>query len=261
MKNISEIINFTDADIFIVDIYKEVLSGKRKRFPNFTWTKPDARQNAIECTKFLIENILNWNDDDIRHNLNKFTFGKNKLWGMIGSVYNNSAYDAINDAYPDKFKPWELPISPKNTWNIDNKNAEQSLNWIVHKENLTFEKILSTEYDEIKNIFRRNGLGGMLKHTFNNSIFKAMSLYDSNFNDYLKEYIESNKNKYIQPIKGSYNFTQGDLVLVKRNLEIGIVVKRHGSRLKTENPRIQYVIKLNDGNTKTYLEKELMPLK
>lgn len=46
----------------IVEIYKEILRGDRKRFPNGTWMRPDAIENFKKCGIFLIEEKLKLKD-------------------------------------------------------------------------------------------------------------------------------------------------------------------------------------------------------
>lgn len=98
------------------DIYQLVLSGKLKKFPNNFWAMPENYKWAGDCTRYLLENILGWNDTDIRTKLAKKTFTNNKLTGMLIRVFKSSPYAALNNAYPDKYKPWELSNVPLSYW-------------------------------------------------------------------------------------------------------------------------------------------------
>jgi hypothetical protein len=102
----------TDA----IEIYKAILKGKPKIFPIGFWQKPEGKKNAIEITKYLIESILQWKDEDIKKKINKKVFKEYKLGGMLGIVFGDSPYEAINLAYPNRFKPWELIGNPRNYW-------------------------------------------------------------------------------------------------------------------------------------------------
>ena len=88
-----------------IDAYKMILKGDViKKLPNEFWQRPEAKENAKECVVFMVENILKWDEEDIRKNLTKKTFQENKLSGMMNTLYNNSPYEAINDVYPNKLK-------------------------------------------------------------------------------------------------------------------------------------------------------------
>ena len=43
----------TIDDIDIIEMYKEVLKGTRKKFVNGVWQRPEAISNAIKLTKYL----------------------------------------------------------------------------------------------------------------------------------------------------------------------------------------------------------------
>lgn len=94
-----------------IEIYEDVLSGRLQRFPKdfFSYEGKICMENI--CTpiiKYLIEDKLNWSEEDIKNNLERKTFRENKLGGMLTHIFNDSPYLAINTAYPNKYKPWEL---------------------------------------------------------------------------------------------------------------------------------------------------------
>ncbi len=84
-----------------VEIYNEVLSGKRGRFPNNFWNYDYTfnYSNTKEVIIYMIENILFWNEDDVREKLCQKTFRENGLWGMLQIVFNGSTKIAIENAY------------------------------------------------------------------------------------------------------------------------------------------------------------------
>ncbi|MGE4282801.1 MAG: hypothetical protein AB7G87_03695 [Clostridia bacterium] len=142
------------------DVYKAVLTGELKIFPMRYWEKPDSYLHAAEITRFLIEKILIWTEDDIKEKLMLKTFKKNKLYGMISILFNNSPYAALNNAYPDRLKPWELQQMFCRGWTRD--MALEAIKWLV-------ETKLSWDDEQIKNHFsnstlRENGLGGIANY-------------------------------------------------------------------------------------------------
>ena len=95
----------TIDDIDIIEMYKELLKGTRKKFVDGTWQRPDAVSNAIKVTKYLIEEKLKLTDEKIKEQLSVNLFKDNNLYNMLAKCFNDSPYQAINATYPNKFKP------------------------------------------------------------------------------------------------------------------------------------------------------------
>ncbi|MBE6068053.1 MAG: hypothetical protein E7211_10240 [Clostridium lundense] len=145
-----------------------------KQVPNFYWTL----ENGIEATKWLIEEKLKWSDDDIKKRLSVRLFSKHRLSGMINLLYNNSAFEAINSAYPNRFKPWELNSAPKGYWSL--QTGKEATKWLVEvKLNGLTDNVANTLTSQT---FKRNGLGGILTTLFNDSPYEALnSAYPNKF--------------------------------------------------------------------------------
>ena len=77
--------------------------------PNNFWTK----EKAIESTKWLIEEKLKLTDEEIKEQLSVNLFKDNKLFSMLDICFNSSPYQAINETYPNKFKPEDFKNSSK----------------------------------------------------------------------------------------------------------------------------------------------------
>ena len=148
-------------------VYKLVLDGTIPRFPKGFWNKESSRK----CVKWLLEEKLKWNDEDIKNKLCSNTFKNNKLYTMLNNIYYGSPYEVINDTYPNRFKPWELKHSPLNTWNEE--NSKEAVKWLI-------EEKLKWNDEDIKNklrhkTFLENGLNGMI-HMLDNSPYKAINI-------------------------------------------------------------------------------------
>lgn len=87
-----------------IEVYKLVLSGKLKKFPNRTWNQPDSVDYGASILRYLIEDILKWTDDDIRNSYSYKTLRDNRLWGLLTEVFERSPFKALNTAYPGRFK-------------------------------------------------------------------------------------------------------------------------------------------------------------
>ena len=168
---------YTREELFkmdAVDVYKLVLEKKHiKKFPNGFWQQPEAVDNAIKCTKYLIEDILKLSDKELKEQLSQNLFKENGLRGMLQYCFNNSPYEAINITYPEhNYKPWEFNQVPRGYWdNIE--NGINATKWLIKTK-------LKLSEDELKEqlsqkLFYENGLCGMLSNCFNNSPYEAIS--------------------------------------------------------------------------------------
>ena len=158
--------NVTDISKY----YLEDVLVKGKNFPHGTWNCDEKYENAKNVTKTLIEKVFKWSDDDIKEKLSANIFEKNSLGGMLAILFNDNSYFAIENAYPGKFKPWELSGTPKYFWNME--TAREATIWLI-------EEKLKWSDDDIKNklsknTFRKNSLGGMLAVLFNDSPYRAI---------------------------------------------------------------------------------------
>lgn len=160
-----------------VEIYKIVLSGGAKRFPKGFWNGTSSKQNAIDVTKYLIDDFLKLSDDDLMGSSMSKIFMKNKLGGMLSMIYSSSSYEAIDSAYPDRFKPWQL-ATPTRYWTT--KTGIEATKWLL-------EERLKWSDEEIKEnwcgkILKENKLGGMRNVVYNASPYNCInSVYPDKF--------------------------------------------------------------------------------
>ena len=106
----------TIDDIDIIEMYKELLKGTRKKFVNGIWQRPDAITNSIKVTKYLIEEKLKLTDEEMKEQLSVNLFKDNRLGGMLRCCFKDSPYQAINETYPNKFNEWEFNKTPQGFW-------------------------------------------------------------------------------------------------------------------------------------------------
>ena len=145
--------------------YLEEVLAKGKKFPKGVWNCNEKYDNAKEVTKTLIEKVLKWSDDDIKNKLSRNTFRENSLNGMLNYLFNNSPYRAIENAYPGKFKPWEVTRVSKKFWNVE--TAKEATIWLI-------EEKLKWSDEDIKQklsakIFIQNSFTSILNDLFNGS--------------------------------------------------------------------------------------------
>lgn len=112
-------------------------------------------QNAIEASRWLIEDKHNFTLEDVRIRCTCAFFIENNLGGMLKTVFNGSNVLAIMSLYPGKFKPWELLQCPRGFWT--KKTGIAATKWLVE------ERLKVNCYDVNLSDFRNNGLDGMLR--------------------------------------------------------------------------------------------------
>jgi len=209
-----------------VEVFKLVLAGKISRFPKFFWEDEEAKIYSPLIVRYLIENILNWDNDDILQKLRKQTFYDNKLGGMIVIIYDSSPYKAINSAYPEReYKPFDFCNAPNNYWqgDIGRSNAIKWTKWLI-EEKLKWSKTDIREKINHK-VFVDNNLHGMLKKAFNTSLWECIeATYPNEFQIFeIGEHVPNNYWDMDKAIKATkwliqtkLNWTEED---VKNNLD------------------------------------------
>lgn len=150
--------------------YLEEVLAKGKNFSSGTWKCDEKYENAKNVTKTLIERVLNWTYEDIRNKLTLNIFKKYSVLSMLVKVFNGSPYLAIENAYPGKFKPWELPSVPKKFWNME--TAKEATIWLIEEKLKWSDEDVKQKLS--RKIFRENSLNGMLVYLFNNSPYLAI---------------------------------------------------------------------------------------
>lgn len=170
-------------ELTVIEIYELVRSGKLIKFPMYFWECDESNEYAPKLTRYLIENILNWSDEDIKKKIRKTTFRENSLGGLICIKYNDSPFAAIAAAYPEKnFHAWDFVNTPNDYWQGEKgrENDIAAMKWLIE------EKLKWSEKEIIENlnqdVFKDNNLLGMLKKAFNFRLFEAIdSTYPGKF--------------------------------------------------------------------------------
>ncbi|WP_420896153.1 DUF4046 domain-containing protein [Bacillus wiedmannii] len=167
--------------VTIEEIYQEILDGKKSRFPANTWKEDENREMARRVTKYLIETILMWDEEDIRQKWTTPLIVKYRLLGVLNHKYDNSPYKMIDDLYPNRFKEWEFGMAPLNFWT--KKKALEVLKWTIEeKEQLREEQLLKI-YG--KKWLEKNKLGAPLVMYWNGSPYTMLNaLYPNQFKEW-----------------------------------------------------------------------------
>ena len=99
----------------ILEIYSEIVDGRRRRFPNGFFDGNEGKRRAAVLTRYLIRHIAGFKLHEIPQKLTKEVFYRHKLTWMLASCFNWSPYLAIEAAFPGRFHPvllWEASALP-----------------------------------------------------------------------------------------------------------------------------------------------------
>lgn len=158
-----------------VEIYSKIIKGELKRFPNRFWVDPGAEENAKEITIYLIEEVLKWNEKDVKSKLTEMIFRKHKLSGMLEATFGRSPFKALDNAYPNKYKEWELKHVSKNLW-TDGEKRKEAIEWLL-------DKVQKNSFEELTNMdFLENGLAGLLDALYKKEYFMDLDKNSVQFN-------------------------------------------------------------------------------
>lgn len=173
-KNI-RISKYSNAELMtmeVLEVYKLVLNEEITRFPPGFWKCPEAKENSIVCTRYLIENILHWSLDDVKSKIRASLFTKYKLGGMLQKLYRNSPYEILSIIYKNQFMPWELHEAPTKIWH-EKENRIKAMDWLINtKLKWTREDIINNYNNQI---LIDNDLGGLLSEGGQGSSFKLLN--------------------------------------------------------------------------------------
>ncbi len=151
----------------VVDIYNEILEGKRNRFPLYFWQEC-SEEEIREIIRYLVESRLKLSEQEIL-NINSTFLKKYKLSYLLNKLYNGSPFAVIDFVYPNKFNAWEFNQVPNAYWTEE--TCQKAITWLIKKYNWTKEQFVS---ELSVAIMEQNKLGGMLDVYFQNCIFNIV---------------------------------------------------------------------------------------
>lgn len=75
---------------------------------------------------------LKWDDSEIKRDLYQETFKEFNILSMLIYRYNGVPFYALNDLFPNKFKPWEFKSTPDLFWD-SLANGIDTIDWMLYK--------------------------------------------------------------------------------------------------------------------------------
>lgn len=124
--------DFTNEILDDVECYKKVLSRELKQFPKHFWDKPYSMQSVKAIVKYLLEEKLCVDLDNLHKILSVKFFQDNRLLGMIHAVFDCKVYDLVEYVYPNKYARFQFNVS-NGYWESED-NIKEAVEWIVENK-------------------------------------------------------------------------------------------------------------------------------
>ncbi|MBG9578055.1 hypothetical protein ABE42_02140, partial [Bacillus thuringiensis] len=87
------------------------------------WTK----EKALEALKWTIEEKEKLSDKELKCKYSMKWLIQHGLRTPVNQFFKDSPYQFLNDLYPNRFKEWELPVTPNGFWTEE--KALEALKW------------------------------------------------------------------------------------------------------------------------------------
>ncbi len=136
------------------------------------WFQEDRFDTAQKATIWLIEERLGIPIEEIPKRISIREFHMNGLSKLL-DLFNQNLYQVIENAYPQKFKPWQFN-EQSDLWKAPDalETARQATTWLIH-DRLHIDEAKAAQHISRRH-FLNNGLGFMLGTLFNHSHFLAL---------------------------------------------------------------------------------------
>ncbi|MFO7876419.1 MAG: hypothetical protein R6U55_07570, partial [Desulfovermiculus sp.] len=136
------------------------------------WFQENRYEIASEATKWLVEERLGIPVEEIPKRISIREFHMNGLSKLL-DLFNQNLFQVIDNAYPDRFKPWQFH-EQADLWKAPDalETARQATEWLI-EDRLKLDKDKAALHLSRRH-FLNNGLGFMLGSLFNHSHFLAL---------------------------------------------------------------------------------------
>lgn len=166
--------NFTTSEE-LLESFIEIIK-RNYSYYYVTEIKKEGKPRLIvqKLIRTLIEDVEKIPISDIPNKVDYDFFKTRKLGNLLWTFYNNSAFEAVNDAYKGEFLPWQFKRVPNNFWQgkKGQKKVKLALEWFCNAMQI---KSVDDAKSVTENDFKSQGLGGLLSNVFNSSPFLAMN--------------------------------------------------------------------------------------
>ncbi|OHX41431.1 hypothetical protein BBV17_28500 [Cytobacillus oceanisediminis] len=119
----------------IIQIYRDVLDGRRVRFPNHFFVGDQGKTYLAFITSYLVEEYLGIPIEEIPRKVTAETLWTHRLRSPA-YVFGWNFIEVIDNAYPGKFQPWEFNQVSNNYWQGENgrKRAIEAVRFVIEEK-------------------------------------------------------------------------------------------------------------------------------
>ena len=205
-------------------LIKYKLEGKIVQLPYGFWRCDKGKEHSKIAIKYLIEEHLKLDLDEVPKELTAKTFHEAGLFRILVEFFDSSYYKALEYTYPGHFEPWQFRKGMTGIWEgpPGKKRSLEAIKGLLKKLEIKFDDIpKKVSYK----VFKDNGLGGMLQTLYNSSPFQAINaLYPGKFkpwefsvkNYWTKETIQTARKSTRWLIEEKLKLTPSEINKVKR---------------------------------------------
>ena len=162
-------INFFKLDD--IEIYKLLLEDRISNFPSGFWanrSKEESKEVAIKLLKYLIDERLKFNKEDVKREVSKMFLTKYKLH-TASKLFGRSAIKYVISCYPKEYEPWQFIKDkvPQSYWT----NEDNRVNALKYLFELEFKWSIEDMKERLSwRFLDENGLGTL--HNYYPSLYK-----------------------------------------------------------------------------------------
>ena len=119
----------------LIQIYRDVLSGKRCRFPNHFFVGDQGKTYLAELTRYLIEEYLAIPIEQIPQYVSAEV-----IWGHRlrpgAQTHGFDFIEVIENAYPNRFKPWDFKQVSNGYWQGEDgrQRAIETVRYVIEEK-------------------------------------------------------------------------------------------------------------------------------
>lgn len=210
------IINSNLSDKEIVYMYNSLINRETKSLSSGILSCENKFKYAKIIFKYLINDVLKWNKQDIINNYSGKTLDEYYYKGILFAIKLNT-FEVLKFSFPEyEIKPWELKQSTVGNgfWD-NNNNVVEVISWLKNKllNDKKINDINKCGQYGFDNILDEYGLVGMRVQCCNSSIDLFEKMYDCKYCK--QEMLKDNYTFEINPILNIKSKLQNDIYIIQ----------------------------------------------
>ncbi|QSO52928.1 hypothetical protein JZ785_03115 [Alicyclobacillus curvatus] len=117
----------------IVQLYEDVLHHRRHAFPPYFFYGGEGMRRAATMVRYVVEEKKKWNREQICLEISHDLFVEFRLAGMLKTYFKGSVLEALENAYPNEFQPWEMVRARRHIFSgpAGRETARRAVRWMV----------------------------------------------------------------------------------------------------------------------------------